>query len=76
MPSNCWIAGYIAWRRHRHEGAELVFEMTRRRYWWRFKAPHCYVRLVSGRAIEYVPRKDDLGNFPPPLFRGRWRRRD
>jgi len=74
MISNCWIVGFIAWHRNKNDGAELVFKATRRKYYWRFKAPHCYVRYENGRKLEFVPLKKDLGNFPPPFFHGRFKR--
>lgn len=68
--SNCWIESYKLWRKL---GGELVFVKTVRRYYWPCKAPHAFVRLPNGTEVEYVPRKQTLGKYPPPIFKGTWR---
>ncbi len=72
MLSNCWIQGCIAWRLNR-DGAKLVFEKTKHKYWF-IEMPHCYLWFPeTGLELEFVPYKEELGNFPPPLFKGHWR---
>lgn len=73
--SNCWIVGIIIYLRFKNRGAKLVFRKTERNYKWGIQFSHCYVKLKNGRILEFVPIKDTLGDYPPPFFKGKIKRR-
>lgn len=72
--SNCWIEAARLWVKFCNDGCRGVIIRTARDYWW-LKMPHAYIEFSNGAQIEYVPKKGDLGRFPPPLFHGVWRLR-
>lgn len=68
--SNCWFSCFYFWWRNRNNNAKLIFEQTKKEYWW-VKMPHCYV-IIENKKYEFLPIKDNLGKFPMPLFLGYW----
>jgi hypothetical protein len=68
--NNCLF--YAAWEAIKND-KYIVIRKTRHAHKWPFLKFHFLVvpkEIIDEHAISYVPVKDDLGDYPCPLFEG------
>ena len=76
MLSNCFL---FAVRRAINDNEYIVIRKTRHQYKWPFCKYHFLVvpkEIIDKYAESYVPEKEDLGDWPCPLFKGKIKKGD